>query len=543
MFNISKPDVRINAEYLGKGKIRFVAEVINNPSGTEKMEIPVWNEKYWQDDIIWYRADRETDGRYHKEVSIAEHNGEVGNYYYAAYGIAKNGIPISSSENNKIIKIEVNVGNFLAEVNEEETKVRLTLKDAEIEGIGTGIKFAVWSEEKGQDDLRWYTATKDAEENYVYDVKIKDHKTAGQYQAHCYLVGKDGSSTIIKAIVFNIVKKSELHIDSINSYDDGQFTLILKTTTPNLISKIQVPIWCDSNQNDIVWYNATKINDDSYQVIMDIKNHKYHIGQYNIHVYSTLVNDITHIAYVTTENISVSNYMYVERVGYGMYNVNIINPNGEDIESVQIPTWSEENGQDDILWYNASFKGNGLWSAIINTANHKNSGIYLSHFYVTSNGTKTFIGSITYNVPSSDMLVGMNKKAQSYRSATSKLILVDLSNHKVAVYDGKYQNWTNIQQFICTVGAPSTPTITGEYEIYMHRSYFDSGSSRCFYFSPFKGGYGFHSVLYYQDTTPQRIMDGRLGMDLSHGCVRLDVNDAKWIYYNCPIGTKVVIYR
>ena len=183
-----------------------------------------------------------------------------------------------------------------------------------------------------------------------------------------------------------------------------------------------------------------------------------------------------------------------------------------------------------------------MWSAIINTANHKNSGIYLSHFYVTSNGTKTFIGSITYNVPSSDMLVGMNKKAQSYRSATSKLILVDLSNHKVAVYDGKYQNWTNIQQFICTVGAPSTPTITGEYEIYMHRSYFDSGSARCFYFSPFKVGYGFHSVLYYQDSTPQRIMDGRLGMDLSHGCVRLDVNDAKWIYYNCPIGTKVVIY-
>ena len=77
----------------------------------------------------------------------------------------------------------------------------------------------------------------------------------------------------------------------------------------------------------------------------------------------------------------------------------------------------------------------------------------------------------------------------------------------------------------------------------MHRAYFDSGSSRCFYFSPFKGGYGFHSVLYYRDPTPARIKDGRLGMDLSHGCVRLDVNHAKWIYDNCPIGTKVVIYR
>ncbi|MCR5042489.1 MAG: L,D-transpeptidase, partial [Clostridia bacterium] len=39
------------------------------------------------------------------------------------------------------------------------------------------------------------------------------------------------------------------------------------------------------------------------------------------------------------------------------------------------------------------------------------------------------------------------------------------------------------------------------------------------------------------------IWDGRLGMALSEGCVRLDINNAKWIYDNCPIGTKVVVYH
>lgn len=29
----------------------------------------------------------------------------------------------------------------------------------------------------------------------------------------------------------------------------------------------------------------------------------------------------------------------------------------------------------------------------------------------------------------------------------------------------------------------------------------------------------------------------------SHGCVRLTVKDAKWIYDNCPVGTKVIIYN
>lgn len=37
-------------------------------------------------------------------------------------------------------------------------------------------------------------------------------------------------------------------------------------------------------------------------------------------------------------------------------------------------------------------------------------------------------------------------------------------------------------------------------------------------------------------------MDGRLGMHLSHGCVRLQIDNAKWIYNNIPRGTTVVVY-
>lgn len=55
----------------------------------------------------------------------------------------------------------------------------------------------------------------------------------------------------------------------------------------------------------------------------------------------------------------------------------------------------------------------------------------------------------------------------------------------------------------------------------------------------------FHSVPYY---TPHKYdlqykSFNRLGLLVSHGCVRLAVNDSKWIYDNCPIGTTVVIYN
>ena len=34
----------------------------------------------------------------------------------------------------------------------------------------------------------------------------------------------------------------------------------------------------------------------------------------------------------------------------------------------------------------------------------------------------------------------------------------------------------------------------------------------------------------------------KLGKNGSHGCVRLSVEDAKWIYQNCPVQTKIIVY-
>ncbi|WP_418253284.1 L,D-transpeptidase [Gordonibacter urolithinfaciens] len=48
------------------------------------------------------------------------------------------------------------------------------------------------------------------------------------------------------------------------------------------------------------------------------------------------------------------------------------------------------------------------------------------------------------------------------------------------------------------------------------------------------------TILYDQGT--RNVQDGRLGMNLSHGCVRLAIENAKWIYDNIPSGTKVYVY-
>ncbi len=133
----------------------------------------------------------------------------------------------------------------------------------------------------------------------------------------------------------------------------------------------------------------------------------------------------------------------------------------------------------------------------------------------------------------------MQSKAQQYSSSTSYLILVDRDNHKVGIFSGSQGAWSYVYKWDCTNGKASTPTVAGVFTVQNKGYYFDSGSSRCYWWTQFYGNYLFHSVLY---TKSGQLQDGRLGMALSHGCVRLAIENAKWIYDNIPKGTTVVVY-
>lgn len=137
-----------------------------------------------------------------------------------------------------------------------------------------------------------------------------------------------------------------------------------------------------------------------------------------------------------------------------------------------------------------------------------------------------------------------DRKAQGYQSKTNYLILVNIKDRHVNIYKGQKGNWQRIKDFACSPGAPETPTIKGIGKIYRKGYYFDSEGDRCFYYSAFNGPYYFHSVLYYptKDNLPTKIVDGRVGLFLSHGCVRLEINNAKYIYDNIPINTAVVTF-
>lgn len=123
-------------------------------------------------------------------------------------------------------------------------------------------------------------------------------------------------------------------------------------------------------------------------------------------------------------------------------------------------------------------------------------------------------------------------------SRTDYLVWISLSEFKVRVYLGKQYQWKPIREMTCAIGAPESPTITGSFEYQYSMPRWDYGT---YYVGPclvFYGNYAIHSVFLYQDGSEY---DGRVGMQLSHGCIRLKKADIDWMYSMIPIGTRIYI--
>ncbi|MDD5658636.1 MAG: L,D-transpeptidase [Actinomycetota bacterium] len=120
------------------------------------------------------------------------------------------------------------------------------------------------------------------------------------------------------------------------------------------------------------------------------------------------------------------------------------------------------------------------------------------------------------------------------------LIEVSLSEQKVRVF---YKD-NLLKEVVCSSGAPQTPTPKGVFKIsdkikYSWLPQYDVGA---YYFVRFFKSYLFHSTPFDKDGNLIEEDQKNLGKPVSHGCVRLDINEAKWLYETVPSGTMVKIY-
>ena len=135
-----------------------------------------------------------------------------------------------------------------------------------------------------------------------------------------------------------------------------------------------------------------------------------------------------------------------------------------------------------------------------------------------------------------------NINTLNIESTTSYFINVNLENQKTYIYKGTSDKWQLVRTCPCSTGisgeddTPSGSFSTKEKGDWFFSDKYNQGAK---YWTQITGDILFHSVPFAKDKTT--VLDYTMNKTSSHGCIRLSIDDAKWIYTNIPKGSKVII--
>ena len=394
------------------GTFDAVITNISAPLGVKEVLVPSWSLENGQDDLIWHKATKQTDGSYRVTIKASEHKGTKGNYRADAY-------IVDNSNNRHYIAekvVAVDYARPSGVLTIENNNTAAGTFDAVVRNLvaPTGLKEVLvpsWSLAGGQDDLIWHKATRQADGSYRVTIKATDHKNStGKYRADAYLVDDSNKRFYLTEKVVEVTQtrpSASLFIEN-NNADLGTFDAVIRNiVAPNGVKEVLVPSWSLVNgQDDLVWHKASRQSDGSYRVTIKSSEHKNSLGNYRADLY--IVDNANQRHYITETIVDVKHNKPVGTISVvnnnkdtGTFDVIISDVySSKGVRAVQVPIWSEKDGQDDIRWYEATRQANGTYTVNVQATNHKNStGLYNIHlYYILNDGSQVGVGGTTTTV-------------------------------------------------------------------------------------------------------------------------------------------------
>lgn len=173
--------------------------------------------------------------------------------------------------------------------------------------------------------------------------------------------------------------------------------------------------------------------------------------------------------------------------------------------------------------------------------------------FQTQNGLEAdgIIGEETWNLLFNDanvVLPDNTPKPTPEPTPVPFAVTVDVNNQVTTVY-GRDENGNYtvvIRQMLCSTGTVKNPSDVGDWVLSGRTArwcYFPKWGGHAQYWTKINRSIAFHSVIYNSVNTMDLSVKSykKLGTRCSHGCIRLTVADAKWIYDNIGKGTVVTI--
>ena len=279
------------------GTFTITAKNLQGLDGYEEVKIPFWSHVNGMKDIIWYTPNRQADGSYTVTAKASDHENADGKYEAQVFYVDAKG------QNKFVKKAFIDFKNqsrptaslLIQNNNKDAGTFDVIIKDVySPKGVRT-VQVPTWSDKDGQDDIRWYEATRQANGDYKVSVKASDHKNStGQYHVHLYYIQNDGSrvgvgSTTTEVEFRNAQTKTQTGIKNVNS-GAGTYTVTVdQAPQGRRIKNIRVAAWSQAHQENLFWY-STAPSGMHTEVQVSAANHQYQSGNYTTHVYVDYVD-------------------------------------------------------------------------------------------------------------------------------------------------------------------------------------------------------------------------------------------------------------
>ena len=400
------------------GRFNVVVSNVKAPNGVRTVSVPIWSEIGGQDDLVWYTANRQANGTYTVNVKASDHKNSTGLYNIHLYYVQNNGqmTGVGGTVTNVFIGKRPEDLKPSGTVTIENNNSSTGTFDAVVRNVvsPTGLKEVLipsWSVAGGQDDLIWHKATRQADGSYRATIKASDHKNSvGQYQVHVHYIDQENKRRYVTETVVEVRQSKPQGMLSIenNNSSTGTFDAVVRNVvSPTGLKEVLIPSWSVAGgQDDLIWHKATRQADGSYRATIKASDHKNSVGQYQVHVH--YIDQENKRRYVTETVVEVQKSTPTATITIqnnnkdnGTFDViisNVYSPKG--VRTVQVPTWSEVNGQDDLTWYEATRQSDGTYKVSVKASDHKfSTGTYHVHlYYIQGDGSQVGVGGTTVQV-------------------------------------------------------------------------------------------------------------------------------------------------
>ncbi len=494
------------------GRFDVVISDVKAPNGVRTVSVPIWSETGGQDDLVWYTANRQANGTYTVNVKASDHKNSTGLYNVHLYYVQNNGQLTGVGRTSTTVVI--------GKKNQTPVSADLTIAKSEKDGTFTitaknlqgfdgykEVKIPFWSHANGMKDIVWYTPTRQADGSYTVTAKANDHENAnGKYEAQVFYVDAQGQNKFVKKAFIDYTATKPANtvaadLTITKSEKEGTFTITAKNLQGfDGYKEVKIPFWSHADgMKDIIWYTPTRQADGSYTVTAKASDHENADGKYEAQVFYVDAqgqNKFVKKAFIDYKNQSRSTGTLLiqnNNKDTGTFDViikDVYSPKG--VRAVQVPTWSDKDGQDDIRWYEATRQANGDYKVSVKASDHKNStGNYHVHlYYIQNDGSRIGVGKTTTDV---EVRNAMTKTQASIKNVNATngtyTVAVDqapqgrqIKNIRVAAWSKAHQEnlyWysatpTGMHTEI-TVSANNHGNEAGNYTTHVYVDYKDGG--------------------------------------------------------------------